>query len=218
MITLPKEQSKNNLDDLTLREQTAGSDCDDVVALATAEEQSESDDARSQSNRPSYFWTVPNLLSFLRIPLAFVFLHHDPFLRGCALFGAMGTDFLDGYLARRYQMGSKWGTILDPITDKFFVLFVLAVFYHEHHITLWEVVSMLSRDVSLVLFTLYLVFSGRVRTYQVRAIWSGKIATTFQLFVLTALALNYPVPAAVYLLFLPLGAMALGELIVFRNT
>jgi CDP-diacylglycerol---glycerol-3-phosphate 3-phosphatidyltransferase len=162
--------------------------------------------------------TLPNLLSFLRIPLAFVFLQHDPFLRGCALLGAMTTDFFDGYLARRYQMGSKLGTLLDPFTDKFFVLFVLAIFYNEGQIALWEAVSMLARDGSLILFTLYLVFSRRWDTYQIRAIWSGKIATTFQFFVLTALALNISVSAAVYLLFLPLGALALGELYAFRNS
>lgn len=161
--------------------------------------------------------TLPNLLSFLRIPLAFFFLQHDPYLRALALLGAMGTDFFDGFLARRYKMGSKLGTLLDPFCDKFFVLFVLAIFLGEHKIELWEAASMLSRDMSLVLFTLYLAFSGRMRTYQVRAIWSGKIATTLQLLVLMGLALNVPIPTGVYLLFLPLGALALGELYVLRG-
>lgn len=161
--------------------------------------------------------TLPNILSFLRIPLAFVFLHDDPFYRALALFCAMGTDFFDGYLARRFQMGSRFGTVLDPISDKFFVLFVLAVFFHEHRIELWEGVSMLARDGALVLFTLYLVFSGRMQTYQIRAIWSGKVATTLQLLVLGSLVLGIPIPQAVYLLFLPLGGLALGELYTFRN-
>lgn len=156
--------------------------------------------------------TLPNLLSLLRIPLAFAFLQNDPFFRLAALFGAMFTDFFDGYLARRYQLNSKFGTLLDPFTDKFFVLFVLTVFYQEGRIELWQATSMLARDVSLVLFTLYLFFSGRLGTYRIRAIWSGKIATTFQLLVLTALAGNFFVAPFIYLLFLPLGALALGEL------
>lgn len=161
--------------------------------------------------------TLPNFLSFLRIPLAFFFLFHDPFLRAIALLAAMATDFLDGYLARRYQMGSKIGTLLDPFADKFFVLFGLAIFYQEHSILLWEAFSMLSRDVSVIFFALYLLFSGRISTYKIRAIWSGKIATTFQLIVLSGLVMNIPIPQAVYLLFLPLGALALGELYMLRE-
>jgi CDP-diacylglycerol---glycerol-3-phosphate 3-phosphatidyltransferase len=171
--------------------------------------------APKTSLRQPFMITLPNLLSFLRIPLAFVFLLPDPLLRGCALLGAMATDFLDGYLARRYQLGSKLGTLLDPFTDKFFVLFVLALLYQEGQIALWEAMCMLARDGALIVFTLYLVFTRRWNTYQIRAIWSGKVSTTFQLFVLGALALNIRVPAAVYLLFLPLGAFALLEL--FRD-
>lgn len=160
--------------------------------------------------------TLPNLLSFLRIPLALVFLQNDNFLRFFALLGAMSTDFLDGYLARRYQMSSKFGTLLDPFTDKFFVLFVLSTLYNEGQIELWEGAAMLSRDVSLVLFSIYLVFSKHWHSYQIKAIWSGKIATTLQLLVLAALVLHFPVPQMIYLFFLPLGVFALGELYIFR--
>lgn len=161
--------------------------------------------------------TIPNVLSFLRIPLAFTFLHHDPLVRAIALLAAMATDFLDGFLARRYRMCSKWGTLLDPFADKFFVLFVLTVFYHEQKIALFEAACMLSRDVSIILFTVYLMFSGRINSYKIRAIWSGKVATTLQLIVLTALAINIPIPQALYLLFLPLGVLALGELYILRR-
>lgn len=158
------------------------------------------------------FLTLPNLLSILRLPLAFLFLQSNPYLRVLVVIAAMLTDFLDGFLARKYNLRSRVGTTLDPMTDKFFVIFVLGILYQEGQIALWEAASMLCRDLAVMLFGLYLVLVREWDDYQFRAIWCGKIATTLQFFVLIALALHYPVYQGIYLLFIVLGAMALFEL------
>lgn len=159
--------------------------------------------------------TFPNFLSFLRIPLAFLFLLPDLYARSFALLGAMTTDFLDGYLARKYNMCSRVGTTFDPMTDKFFVIFALSILYSEMKISLLDISLMLSRDAAVVIFGFYLILSRTWDNYRFRAIWCGKISTTLQLIVLFALTYDIPLPETTYVLFAILGIFALGELYFF---
>lgn len=80
-------------------------------------------------------WTLPNILTALRLlaaPLiAVMFL---TFPRPFADFAAMGlfivaslTDYLDGYLARRWKQVTKLGAMLDPIADKAMVVIALMI-------------------------------------------------------------------------------------------
>lgn len=80
-------------------------------------------------------WTLPNLLTALRllaapfIALMFLLLPR-PFADFAALvlfIAASLTDYLDGYLARRWNQVSKLGTMLDPIADKAMVVIALMV-------------------------------------------------------------------------------------------
>src|ERR1700761_9544100 len=100
--------------------------------------------------------TIPNLISLLRLPLALVFLQDNVFFRALALLLAMASDALDGYVARRYKETSRLGSVLDPLMDKFFVFFIMGVFYFEHRLSLWEAGTMLCRDISVILFGCYL--------------------------------------------------------------
>ena len=156
--------------------------------------------------------TLPNFLSLLRIPLAFAFLQNNLILRALAILAAMATDFFDGFLARRYKSQSRIGTTLDPLTDKFFVLFALASFLYEGNISPIQVICMLSRDIALFLFGSYLLFSCKWKHYEFQAIWCGKITTTLQLFVLLGLTFHLPIPFFLYLAFIVLGIFSLGEL------
>ena len=67
-------------------------------------------------------WTIPNLLSFLRILMVPLFAYL--FLKGqittaVAVLAASGlSDFFDGKIARRFNQVSELGKILDPIADK----------------------------------------------------------------------------------------------------
>lgn len=79
-------------------------------------------------------WNTPNLLTLLRILLIPVFvgifyipLAWSPF--ACALVFTIGalTDWLDGYLARRWQQTSPFGAFLDPVADKLMVAVALVL-------------------------------------------------------------------------------------------
>lgn len=156
--------------------------------------------------------TLPNILSFLRFPLAFLFLQENILLRVSAIIGAMITDYLDGYLARRNRRISRLGTILDPLSDKFFVAFALVVLVMEFRLTGAEAVALMCRDCSVMLFGIYLLMTGKLGAYRFRSIWCGKISTTMQFIVLLGLTVQITFPIYVYMSFIVVGLMALVEL------
>lgn len=156
--------------------------------------------------------TVPNFISLLRIPLAFVFLQEHPVYRAAAILAALLTDGLDGFIARRFKQKGRVGTLLDPITDKFFVFFVLFTLLSEKSLSLPEAAILICRDFSVILYGFYLAWRGRLFDYQFRAIWCGKITTVLQFTVLLCLSLRFPIPSYLYCVFVVLGILALGEL------
>lgn len=157
-------------------------------------------------------WTLSNGLSVLRIPLALVFLIESPLVRCLAIFFAMVTDVLDGYLARRYRQTSQFGAVLDPLMDKFFAGFAFIVLLTEGRLNYAELAALVCRDIAVILFGCYLFVSGHLAGYRFRAIWCGKITTSLQFFVLMALTLGYVVPSMIYGTFVALGVFALIEL------
>jgi CDP-diacylglycerol--glycerol-3-phosphate 3-phosphatidyltransferase len=156
--------------------------------------------------------TLPNIISLMRLPLALAFLQENSTLRLLAVIVAGLTDALDGFLARRYGQSSRLGTILDPLTDKIFVLTALTVFFFENKLTFPEVLTMLSRDFAVIIFGVYLVCKGVFSFGKVEAFWCGKVFTALQLFVLLALVLGVKLPVWFFGIFVVLGVMSLVEL------
>ena len=161
--------------------------------------------------------TVPNILSILRFPLALAFLQENIAVRCLAIVAAMVTDSLDGFLARRRGQASELGAMLDPLGDKFFTIFVLTVLLLEGRLSAGQMAALLSRDIAVATFGLYLGVSGGWATYKLRAIWCGKVSTALQFFVIIALTYGYSVPSPVYGTFVALGVAALGELYLIRQ-
>ncbi len=157
--------------------------------------------------------TISNSLSFIRAPLAFLFLIESPVIRICAILLAMITDSVDGYLARRSQSTSRFGAILDPAMDKFFVYFALVVFYCEGHISPLEMSAMLSRDMFLVVYGFLMIVCGRWHQVVFRAIRWGKITTALQFIVLIALTLQMPIFWMINASFFIMGVLAFSELL-----
>lgn len=161
--------------------------------------------------------TLSNVLSLMRAPLAFLFLLDDVYLRALSVLLAMFTDSIDGYLARRSQSASKLGAVLDPAMDKFFVYFVLTIFFLEKRISLIPALIMISRDFCLFLFGLYLIFTKRWKNYVFHAIRWGKITTALQFCILLGLSFQLTFSWYIYSFFLLFGLLALIELFQTRT-
>ena len=100
-------------------------------------------------------FTVSNLISFLRlliaIPIWFLFddlenLNTRFTILGLAL-AAIVTDFLDGYLARKYNEISEFGKILDPLADKIVVAVVVIKMFILNEISAYFFYMVIGRDI-----------------------------------------------------------------------
>lgn len=156
----------------------------------------------------------PNSLSLLRAPLAVLFLSESIAVRSVAVLLAMVTDFVDGYLARRYKYTSRIGAVLDPIMDKFFVFFVFAIFIKEQVLLPSQAILMISRDIALCIFAAFLVFRNDWKAYRCRAVRWGKVTTAMQFGVIICLTLKVMLPGLLYWAFAAFGLLVLIELLV----
>lgn len=161
--------------------------------------------------------TLSNCITLLRAPLAFLLLIDNVTVRVVAVVLAMLTDCIDGYIARRHRNVSRFGAVLDPIMDKFFVIFALCIFLSGNHLTGLQMGFMLSRDIVLFFFISYLLITQTWKTYKFRSVLWGKITTATQFVFLILLALNYIIPPTFYYSFVLFGFLVLLELIKIKK-
>ncbi len=127
--------------------------------------------------------TIPNTLSLLRLPLAVIFIITESTVgRAIIIVLAAISDGADGWLARKLRQDKGPGQIVDPITDKLFVLVALGTFAARRELAAWMVVVMLARDI----YTSFAYFILKALGWEVRfkARWSGKTVTVMQLSVM----------------------------------
>ena len=137
-------------------------------------------------------FTIPNLLSIARFPLAAAFLATDAVPARVALIGAaLLTDVLDGWLARR-QQATRLGALLDPIADKTFILVAISAFLITGELSTADYFIVLARDFATALGFLvaYLLPGLDPRNFKARM--SGKVVTVLQLATVLALVLHAP--------------------------
>jgi len=148
-------------------------------------------------------WTLPNFITLVRLaalPFFLVSIANGRFDIALAIFVAAGvSDFVDGYLARRFDMKSALGAYLDPIADKLLLmssyLFLAIPSYPARvKVPVWLAVLVLSRDFLMMLVALLLILaSGRKRFPPT---WAGKVTTVTLiitvLFVLCANIWDWP--------------------------
>ncbi|MDN4473300.1 CDP-alcohol phosphatidyltransferase family protein [Demequina zhanjiangensis] len=123
-------------------------------------------------------WTIPNLISVVRIVLVAVFgalLVAEQDGWAIVVLAAAGvSDFLDGFLARRWGQVTQLGRILDPTADRLLTIVVVLGLLARDIIPWWLVLVLLARDVMVGVVLLY-GWSKRVRSPHVTYV--GKAAT-----------------------------------------
>jgi CDP-diacylglycerol--glycerol-3-phosphate 3-phosphatidyltransferase len=123
---------------------------------------------------------VPNALTILRfaaIPVfAWLYLEAgDGSAWGAGLFFAAAalTDQIDGYLARRWHVESRFGTIADPLADRLMIGTAVVLMWATGRIPLAAAAIVLARDLALVLG--YKVLAPR--GFELEVTFLGKLAT-----------------------------------------
>ncbi|MBN9142202.1 MAG: CDP-alcohol phosphatidyltransferase family protein [Micrococcales bacterium] len=140
--------------------------------------------------------TVPNALSVVRLALIPVFL----WLLGTAQYGwalvvivvSSVTDFVDGFVARRFNQVSRVGQILDPAVDRLFIFSTLIGLAWQGFLPWWLVAVIVLRDVGIVALGPVLASHG-YGPLPVHHL--GKVATFSLLFALPTLVLGAAFPA-----------------------
>lgn len=137
---------------------------------------------------------IPNLLTLARlvfIPLLVV-LFYLPFAWSlpltAALFGlAAITDWLDGYLARRWDQSTPFGAFLDPVADKVMVAVALALLVERFDSALLTLPALVIIGREIVISALREWMAEMGKRASVAVSWIGKIKTTLQMVALLLL-------------------------------
>ncbi len=147
-------------------------------------------------------FNVPIFLTWLRIvaiPLL-ALLFHWPFegwsiqernLAATVLFvGAALTDWLDGYLARKWNQESSFGAFLDPVADKLMVAAALLMLLNEQRVDALVALIIIGREIAISALREWMAQIGATRAVAVNLL--GKIKTTAQMIAIPMLLYQAP--------------------------
>jgi CDP-diacylglycerol--glycerol-3-phosphate 3-phosphatidyltransferase len=144
--------------------------------------------------------TVPTILTLLRILLipVLVLVFYLPynwtdFAAAFVFLFASVTDWLDGWIARRYNQSSTFGAFLDPVADKLMVAVALLLIVQKHPtpwMALWAAV-IIGREIAVSALREWMAELGQRARVKVATI--GKIKTIVQMVALTFLLYFEPI-------------------------
>jgi CDP-diacylglycerol--glycerol-3-phosphate 3-phosphatidyltransferase/cardiolipin synthase len=138
---------------------------------------------------------VPSLLSLLRVPLAIAFwfaVDSAPLAMGILLAAGL-TDVVDGWYARRFDQVTATGAVIDPVTDKLFVMSVVLSLLVTGRLSVVQVLLLGTRDLGELPLVLWMASSPEARRARKEAPSAnvpGKLATGLQFVAIAALFLS----------------------------
>lgn len=98
------------------------------------------------------------------------------------------TDFLDGYIARKYNLITNFGKFMDPLADKILTISGMICLIELGRIPSWIVVIIVAREFIISGFRLIAAENGVV----IAANYWGKFKTTFQMIMIILMIVNIP--------------------------
>jgi len=133
---------------------------------------------------------LPNLITLLRFFSAislFIFFEPEEFnpVFLIIIIAAIGlSDSLDGMVARRYNLVTKLGTILDPFTDR--TVFVLLLFWMSNILNKSFVYSIIAREILILFGSIHVLLTKKV----IKVSNKGKLATVLLFIIICLFILN----------------------------
>ncbi len=137
----------------------------------------------------------PNTLTMFRVmavPLLIILLLYDnrvtAILAALVFSAAAITDYLDGYIARRYGLVSNLGKILDPLADKMLVSTAFIMMIPLERVPAWIVCIIIGRELAITGFRNIISDHGD----DASASMLGKYKTGFQIAAIIPLLIHFP--------------------------
>ena len=135
---------------------------------------------------------VPNALTILRfilIPFILISLKNDDYISTFILLTLSGlTDVLDGTIARKFNLISNFGKLMDPLADKLTQLTVLTTLAIKGIIPIWMIVVLAVKECAMIAGASFLYGKDLV----VSSKWYGKLSTVlFYVAMVCSLAIRY---------------------------
>ncbi len=144
--------------------------------------------------------TIPNLITIFRlvlVPLVILAILQGAWGLAFAMFVIAGiSDGVDGYIARRFDMRSEFGAMIDPLADKALVISIFVTLALVGEIPVWIAILVVFRDAMIVMA--FMVAGQLTRPMKVRPLMISKVNTALQIayvaLVLGLLALGIAAP------------------------
>jgi cardiolipin synthase len=127
--------------------------------------------------------TIPNIISIVRLLCAPVFvwlLADDQGVAAAAVLAVLGaSDWVDGWIARRFDQGSDLGKVLDPVADRVLLLVAAIALLIDGSVPIVVGVLVLVREAVVSVAVLVLAMAGARR---IDVQWAGKAGTLSVMF------------------------------------
>ena len=165
------------------------------------------------SGKKENIWNVPNVLTMIRlalIPVYWYFILNDQYYWALGVFAVASlTDVADGYIARKYDLVSNFGKLMDPMADKVLVMAALIIILDWGKLGKLGplvVIILLGREFLISSFRLIAASTGVV----IAAGSIGKLKTVVQLVGISLVFLENPI--------FSIWNIPMGEILVYLST
>lgn len=142
-------------------------------------------------NREEAIFTIPNIMSIIRIILIIPFIYiyfQERYVISTVLLLLSGlTDAIDGFIARKFNMISNLGKILDPLADKITQIAVVVCLTINHTMLLPLLIVFAIKELFMLLGATQLLKEGK---RPAEAKWWGKVSTVVVYVMLTLMLLS----------------------------
>lgn len=166
------------------------------------------------------FWNLPNAITLVRIAAIPIFLFFtweesrmNSFIAALVYSATAGTDFLDGWVARRKNLVTVIGKFLDPLADKLIVMSALVMLVHLGRVPAWIVILIMSREFMITGLRSIAMNEGIV----IAAGQEGKYKTALQLAAIVFLLLHYTYPIDFLFFTRDVDANRVGTLLLYLS-
>jgi len=127
--------------------------------------------------------TIPNLITVFRlvlVPIVIMMILQEDWSWAFALFVIAGiSDGLDGYIARRFEMRSEFGALIDPLADKVLIVSIYVTLAIVEVIPAWLAIVIVFRDIMIVMA--FMLSWMMAQPMAVKPLFVSKVTTALQI-------------------------------------